>query len=50
MCTLIQRIQAVQSAHTSREVFKGINVLFSISNWNNSFEILIIDRPDFLFG
>jgi len=27
-----------------------MNVLFSISNWNNSFEILMIDRSDFLFG
>jgi len=50
MSTLIQRIQAIQSAHTPREVLKGIDVLFSISNWNNSFEILIIDWPDFLFG
>ena len=59
MCSLVQWVQAIKSAreriHSLAQVqpfskYRGVDLLFTISNWNNSFEILIVHRSDFLLG
>lgn len=39
-----------QAGRDHYATIREIDELFPITNWNDSFEILMIDRPDFLSG